>query len=799
MQTRSLAKFNVFWSLVVTVLFAAHPAKSQQLIAWPVGEVNPMRMIMPGFPIRPLPPRPILPPTPHPMPMPQPIAIPPQTTPITLSGYQVEGKIDDQAADLTYRITFHNPTGSRLEGVLIVPIPADTVLSGFSMTVGGKNMKGELLESGQASTIYENIVRQLRDPGLLELVGERMFRARVFPIEPNSDVEVRLNLTQVLHKSGDLVSLTVPLRSAQMIQGASGRGRISLDLNTSKPLRTLYSPNSAVAITKESDTKAKITYEPASAATAEDLSLFYSIAQDPLAAGLLTFKEEGEDGYFMLSLSPKTQVDEKVVTPKDVVFIVDRSGSMEDDGKIEQARAALTYCLKRLSARDRFGIVDFATDTNSFEDKLVAATPENKARALRYVERIEAAGGTNIEGGLQQGLKLLSREEGRVPMVFFMTDGLPTVGQTDINALLTTAAQSNTALRSRLFTFGVGSDVNTLFLDKLADENRGAHDYVAHGENIENKVSTLYQKIAKPALTDVKIDWQGVDAISVYPRPITDLFYGGELTLMGRYKGHGKGSLVVTGRAGGKEARFEFPVELPASAGRDAFLPRLWANMKVAHELDAIRLSGGNAPPEVVDEIVKLAKRYGIVTPYTSYLITEEGMNLQNAHGQQVRMLREMANEAQNSGFTGGGAASFRAQKASGFLTAMSAAPAASASLDSAASRGSSLSAVRGGGFEAMKKAEVQVRQDFKDEGRTVTDTRSVAGKTFYRRGSSWIDGEYELADKSSMTVTKVQYLSAEYFELVSAHPGLGRYLAVGSDLTVVFEGKAYQIVPGAP
>lgn len=777
----SPTKFNIFWSLVLTASLGG-AAHAQQLIAWPMGETNALRMIMPGFPIRPLPPRP-LPPMPHP------VIIPPDTTPVSLSGYSVEGKIDDQAADLTYNITFHNPSGSRLEGVLIVPIPADTVLSGFSMTVGGKKMNAELLESGQASTIYENIVRQLRDPALLELVGERMFRARVFPIEPNGDVEVRLSVTQVLHKSGELFNLTVPLKSAQMIQGSSGKGAIKLELNTLKPIRTLYSPNPGVNVVRQGENKATITYEPASAAEAQDLSLFYSTRQDPLAAGLLTFKETGEDGYFMLSLSPKTRVDEHAVTPKDIVFIVDRSGSMDENGKIEQARKALIYCLKRLSAEDRFGIVDFATDTNEFEEHLVAATPENKARALRYVGNIEAAGGTNIDGALTEGMKLLHNEEGRVPMVFFMTDGLPTTGETDIPTILKDAAGKNASLHARVFTFGLGSDVNTLFLDKLAETNRGAHDYVAPAEDIENKVSTLYQKVSKPALTDVHLEWQGVDVVSVYPRPVNDLFYGGELTLMGRYKAGGKGTLVVTGRSGGKPARFEFPIELPNEAPQHAFLPRLWANLKVAHELDAIRLSG-NADPEVVTEIVRLAKRYGIVTPYTSYLITEEGADLRNAHGAAVSALRGMAMDAASSGFTGGAATAGAAQKASAFFGAAAAPQMAMGSL-------SAVSAVRGGsGLDAFQQADMETRQELRAQGKTVTETRSVADKTFYLRSGHWIDGEYELAsDKTSLPRTSLKYLSPAYFELLNKHPELGRYLAVGSAMTVVYQGQVYEIV----
>ncbi len=765
MANRRSLKFNVVWAIVVAAVMNAGQARSQQLIAWPIGQPSPLRFILPGMPVHPLP-----------RPFPRPPAPQPET-PITLSDYQVEGSIDDQAADLTYRIVFHNPTASRAEGVLIVPIPADTALSNFSMTVGGKTMKGELLEAGQAATIYEDIVRQLRDPGLLELVGERMLRARVFPIEPNSDVEVRLQLAQTLHKSGELTSLTVPLKSARMTQGASGRGSIRLTLSASQPLRALYSPNPAVAITKDGDAKARIVYEPASAAAAEDLNLYYSVARDPLSASLLTFKEEGEDGYFMLSLSPRARVDEKSVAPKDVVFVVDRSGSMQEDGKIDQAKGALAYCLKRLGARDRFAVVDFATDASSFESRLVPATPGNVSRALRYVERIEASGGTNVEAGLDEGLKMLRRDEGRVPLVFFITDGVPTVGRTDVGSLLASARQANASLGARVFTFGVGADVNTLLLDKLAEENRGAHDYVARGEDIENKVSTAYQKIAKPALTDVTVEWRNVDAVQVYPRPVTDLFYGTELTLMGRFKGRGTGSLIVAGRSGGRLARFEFPVAFPESAARASFLPRLWANMKVAHELDAIRLSGGAAPPEVVDEIVRLAKRYGIVTPYTSYLITEEGMDLRNAHGAAVRSFRQMASEARNSGFGGGAPAAARAQGASSFLSAMRV-PAMAMSAPAAAS------------------AETAARAEAKARNENVAETLTLAGKTFYRRGSSWIDGEYELAEKDALPLTTVAYLSPDYFALIAAHPGISRYFAVGSEMIVVFNRKAYKVVP---
>ncbi|HVE12313.1 MAG TPA: VIT domain-containing protein [Elusimicrobiota bacterium] len=769
MNTRTLSAALLALALVA-------PARAQQLVAWPIGQPNPgWRWILPGMPTRPLPmPHPM----PHPLPGPRPGPMPTES-PVTLSGYHVEGNVTDGAAELNYRIVFHNPTPNRMEGVLLVPLPANASVSGFKMTVAGKTANAELLESGQASTIYENIVRQLRDPGLLELVGERLLRARVFPIEPNADIEVRLAIAQTLEKSGNLYSLSVPMRSARM-SGAAKSGQASAELNlvASRPIRTIYSPNAEAKITRSGDTQAKLRFEGGATDDA-DLRMFFSLQQSPLAAGLLTFKESGEDGYFLLSLSPKPKAAEGEVQPKDIVFVLDRSGSMDEDQKMTQAKKALSYCIGKLSPGDRFGIVDFASDSSEFESALVNGTDDNKARALRYVKKIESAGGTNIEAGLQDGLKLLSgSREGRTAMLFFLTDGVPTVGQTQIDALLKQAQDGNHGVSARVFSFGVGDDVNTLLLDKLAEMNRGAHDYVGKGEDLENKVSSLYQKVSQPALTDVKVEWQGLETEQVYPRPVTDVFYGGELVLMGRYSKPGSGRLIVTGKAAGKPMRFEYPVTLAADSSKNDFLPRLWANLKVAHELDAVRLSG-RADPEVVASIVKLAKKYGIVTPYTSFLIAEEGVR--NAHGVAMDNLRAMNMDARGSGFDGNFETFSRARKASRMLQEM---------------RGAGESA---GGMAApaamtsmMKRAEYDVREDMKAKGVVAVEKKALGGKAFYFRGGSWTDGE---CDASCDSAKEIRYLSEEYFDLLGREPDLRRYFSLGARVTVLWKGTVYRIV----
>jgi Ca-activated chloride channel homolog len=768
---------------VLAVGLTAASASAQQLLAWPLGTAPGVwRTFLPHEPL-PFPqPRPNLPARPMPMP-----AFPVDAVPVAMSGYRVEGTVTDTVAELTYRITFHNPTDRRLEGMLMVPIPAETALSGFSMTVGGKETKGELLESAQAASIYEGIVRQQRDPGLLELVGERMFRARVFPIEPRGDVVATLKLTQTLPQSGGLVSLRVPMRSARFTAAEGGRASARIALKTTDPMRSLFSPNSEVRVERRGEREAVVTYEEGSAGP-QDLALMYSLKRDPLAASVLAYHEAGEDGAFMLNLSPKVEDAAAKAAPKDIVFVLDRSGSMADDGKIDQAKKALQYCVSRLGPDDRFGIVDFATDWNALDERLLPADAANKAHAQRYIGGLEAGGGTNIESALTEGLKLLASHDGRVPMIFFLTDGVPTEGQTDVNALLAHIGAENAAVKARLFNFGVGSDVNTLLLDKLAESGRGARDYVAPGEDIEAKVSGLYQKVARPALTDVHLEWRGVETNNVYPRPVPDLFHGSELTLYGRYKDGGRGTLVVTGKSGGHDVRFEYPVELPKTEARNAFLPRLWAGQKIAHELDALRLSNRPADAEAVAGILKLAKKYGIVTPYTSFLVTEEGADRRVAEDLGRRRFEALSRNAATSGFGGGPGSAASAQFDSLQLKAMSA----------------SVSSVRGAGGAfapaaaapaALDAMDKKARADLKEEGRASVRTRTVGDKTFYKRGKVWIDADAETEAAEGAKTATVKARSPEYFELLAKAPELARWFALGDDVTVFWRGTVCKVV----
>ena len=749
----------VGWALLSAL--AAVPAQAQQLIAWPIGRPAPVFVPRPS-------PRPMPMPMPRPLPMPEPR---PDVLSLPLGTQMLEGQVRTQVAQLWLETTFRNQTPQRLEGEIFLPIPADVVIDKMEMRVGEKVMKAELLDAKQARDTYENIVRQMRDPALLELQSERLVRARVFPIEPRSSVTLRFSYTQILPQAGGLYSLRLPLSRADR---GEVQQSVRVKIESETPIRLLYSPTHTVDVQREGDKKARIEYKAGGAGG--EMVVLYSLQQGRLASSVLSYREAGEDGTFMLSLSPKLRSSGEV-TPKDILFILDRSGSMEDDNKIVQARKALKSCIGRLSANDRFGIVDFATGVEYFSPALVSADDANKEKAKAYVDKIEASGGTNLQGAIDEAVKLLGHDKSseRIPMLFLLTDGLPTVGETQNDALLRLVRERNSALKARVFCLGIGKDVNSLFLDKLAEGQHGSRDYVLPGEDIEVKLGQMTDRIAKPALSNVQMQWSGVEVTQVYPKDITDIYYGDPVVLLGRYSKEGSGKMILTGVSAGRQVRLEVPVELPMTRTDDPYLPRLWAYKKVAHLLDDIRLGGQNA--EVVDEITRLAKRYGIVTPYTSLLIAEDGDMARLRHPQAMpEALSAMQADA-------AGAPQASVVRGQAFSRALRAA------------KSGSVASLRGsiGGGAGMGEAAMEQAAGIGSPSATKTEMRQIGSKTFYKRGGSWVDGAFE--SEKSLSAEEIAFLSPRYFELLQEHPEIRGWLSLGKNVTFVLRGKAYRVV----
>ncbi|MGE5532619.1 MAG: VIT domain-containing protein, partial [Bacteroidota bacterium] len=551
----------------------------------------------------------------------------------------VETTINDQVARTTVTTTLHNPHDRQVEGTFLFPLPPNASVSSFSYWMGDKEMKGEVLDREKARKVYEDIVRTMRDPALLEYDGAGVFKASIFPIPGGGDAKTKLEFTQVLKAENGLVRYTHAVKLGRSNPNV-GKLIVNVNIRSQVPIKSVYSPTHKIDVVRKGDTSVSAGLELDDTDFNQDFDLYYTLADRDFGLNILTHRPEGENGYFMMLLAPKQDWGTGEIENKDVIFAVDTSGSMMGN-KIEQAKKAFEYCLGALRPGDRFGLITFSTETRHFEDKLLPASADNVKRAKEFVGKLEAAGSTALNDALVEAAELVGKRGDRPAMVIFLTDGMPTAGETDNEKIIKNVAKANHSQSddnadqrlARLFIFGVGDDVNTHLLDKLADGNGGATNYVRPSQDIEEAVSSLYAKMSHPVLSDVKVKIANVQAHAIYPNKLPDLFVGNQVVLVGRYDGSGGSAITLTGMAGGKEKTYTYESTFPKEAAGNAFLARVWATRRIGYLLDQIRLNGEN--DEAKKEVVTLALKFGIVTPYTSALVQEDKVVASNAPAQQ--------------------------------------------------------------------------------------------------------------------------------------------------------------------
>ncbi len=564
--------------------------------------------------------------TAHGMLIPEDKALPP----LAMLNHKVTIGIEDQVAQTKVEQTFRNNTDRDLEATYMFPVPKGASVNKFSMWVNGQEVKGELVPADKAREIYTSVVRQTHDPALLEYIGNELLQMRVFPIPRKGDQKVALTYTSVASKDQDLVEYVYPLKTDGKSTATLQEFSISATIKSQHGVQSVYSPTHSITQKRSNDKEVLVTFDRNQGLLDKDFELYYSLGQKDV--GLTTVMHRpmsSENGFFMLLVSPRVEIPEDQIIPRDVVLVLDTSGSMRGV-KLEQAKRALKYCLTNLSPRDRFAVTHFATTINMYKDGLLEAKKEQIEQAAKWVEKLEATGGTAINDALLQALDLRSKDEGRVFNVVFFTDGEPTVGEVRPEKILANVAAKNSA-NTRIFTFGVGygsgprDRLNASLLDGLADQSRGFSTFVRPEEDIEAKVSGMYSKISNPVLANLKLSvTNGMNISEVYPPQLPDLFHGGQLVVLGRFNGTGPGAVKLTGTIGKETKEFAFDTTFPQTTGDDrAFVEHLWARRKVGYLLDQIR--GHGETKELVDEIVMLAKKYGITTPYTSFLIVPDG------------------------------------------------------------------------------------------------------------------------------------------------------------------------------
>jgi len=683
--------------------------------------------------------------------------------------HRVHLEITDQVLNCSVDQVFHNETNSELEGIYLFPAPAGATITKFSMEVDGKPTEGRLLSKDEARSIYEGIVRKRKDPALLEYVDRTTFRARVFPIPPNGDKRIQMSYAQLLTVDNGLCEVVYPLDTERFSSKPIDEVTVVADIRPGAPLATVYSPSHELEIDKKADDHFVASFEQTKVVPDTDFRLFYTLADQEFGLKVLTHRPKaGEDGYFLLMASPRRSAEVEERTPKDVVFVLDTSGSMKADGKIDQAKGALKFCLESLRADDRFGIVAFSTAVNALGGSL-SSVEESRSGGLEFVDDLAARGGTNLGQALEAALSAFD-DPGRPQIVVLLSDGMPTVGLTRAEEILKLASEKRKQ-RTRLFAFGVGHDVDVPFLDQLTEQNGGTSDYVRPKEDIEVKVSTFFGKLSNPVLTNLSLDFGRVTAHDYYPQVFPDLFQGGELLVLGRYRGSGDLKLRLLGEYGGAPREFEYPVSFPEQTDAADFVPRLWAARKIGFLLDEIRL---NQPgrQELVDEVVQLSREFGIMTEYTSFLVEEP---------------------------TGGPAPVPGMAAAGGMLGGM----AGRAATDEAASRLDRAKEARMGGYAISQRqnalnlrAQAQAPRnewiDAEGQVQQIQGVRYVAGRAFYNRSGVWVDARY----RPEQRLTNVQALSEAQFQLGRAMPALNQYFSIGDRVLVEVNGQAVMLGP---
>lgn len=719
--------------------------------------------------------------------------------PLEITYHHVNVKIDGQIATTSVDQDFYNPNPQRLEGTYLFPIPKSAQIDKFTMEIGGKQVEAELLSADKARRIYEDIVRQLKDPALLEYAGRDVFKVRVFPIEPNSHKRITLSYSQVLPSDAGLVSYVYPLNTEKFSAKPIPNVSVKVELESKRSLKTIYSPSHAVEIKRHGPNQATIGYEASNVQPDTDFALYFAPEQDEVGLNLLTYKTSSEDGYFLLLASPGMDAKDKQVVLKDVIFVLDTSGSMAGK-KIQQARKALEFCVDNLNDGDHFELVRFSTEVEPLFDHLVDASPANRTKAQDFIKDLRANGSTAIDDALRKALSMRPTDSTRPFVIIFLTDGMPTIGVTDESQILANVKQNDLG-RTRIFCFGIGTDVNTHLLDKLTEQSRGYSQYVLPDEDLEVKLSSFFAKIKEPVLANPTLKFTGdIRATKLYPSSLPDLFKGEQLVLAGRYSGHGNSAVTIEGTVNGAIRKYSYDVTFPEESSDHEFIPRLWATRRVGNLLDEIRLHGENA--ELRDEVTELARKYGIVTPYTAYLIVEDearrgvAVNLRSLQKMDKDMLvrQEAAKSWQDLNAATDGTRAIAGAQLNDSLKNAAAAPVAASSFSGPGESAGSVFARKSLGLSsttspAAQPPATQAREKLVQYSQ---QTRFINGRNFFQNGTQWTDSEVQ--KQQSAKHTRIQFNSPDYFAFAAKNTQALSWLALGQNIQFVLNGVVYEI-----
>jgi Ca-activated chloride channel family protein len=516
---------------------------------------------------------------------------------VPIAEERLEVTIDGQEASTKLLQVYRNESRARIEGQYHLRPGLGSHVDGFAYWNGETKIVGEVFERETAREVYNRVTTRRRDPGLLEADGEGAFSFKVFPVEPNEKKRVEVRWKQWLERRGQSVHYVAPItrRDAEIVISLLGPAT-----NIRSATHRLHSEKIAGGVRLRAD----------AGTSAGQIDLAWDVDEPAWTPDVYVHAGGEHEGYFALSLATPKQTG--TPSPKDVTIVIDRSGSMEGD-PIQHADAAAAEMIKLLGDDDRVNVIAFSDEVDPLFRTPQPVT-ETRGRAIAFAHGLHAGGGTDIALALSTAINSQDRREGRPRIIVFMTDG-----QSDVDKAMR-AAQTDTG-DVRLFTLGLGKDVNRPLLQRLAATKRGSFAYIADALAIEPEVRHLAEHIARPVLVDVSVDVEGPQPIRMYPRSLPDLFSEDELVVTGRLRGTGPAKFVIKGRLAGKPVTFTRTVDL-AKAPPRPWVGSLWAQSRVEHLLEELSLDVGK--DELKAELIELALAYNFVTPYTAFLAIPE-------------------------------------------------------------------------------------------------------------------------------------------------------------------------------
>jgi len=707
-----------------------------------------------------------------------------QAQAIQISDVSADVRILQQVATTTLEIGLANPGDRQQEAEMLVPVPDGAVVRSFTFAGSASEQTAKLLPKNEARTLYRSIVNKLRDPGLLEFAGYNLVRSSVFPVPAQGKQRVRLVYEQVLAADGNRVDYVLP--RSESFEATATPWKITVQVRSKTPLATVYSPSHQIGVERSAPEQALVKVEGGAKLEPGPFRLSYLTEGNGLTGSLLAYPDARVGGGYFLLLAgvPPGAQAARAAIKREVTLVLDRSGSMAGE-KIEQVRAAALQVVEGLNEGEAFNIIDYSDSIAKFAEHPVIKNNDNISRARVYLKALSSNGGTNIHDALVEALRQ-PPTPGMLPLIIFLTDGLPTVGQTRETTIRNAVIATNKHQR-RIFSFGVGFDVNAPLLTSIANETRAAATFVFPSENVEAKVSQVFRRLSGPVLADPQLatlDRSGgvtTQAVrELMPAQLNDVFEGDQIVLLGQYQNEDPLNFRISGNYLSQPRAFDFKFDLSGATTRNAFVPRLWASRKIAKLIEEITKAGAestaNRDPrsmpvvpanslttdpkmkELVDEIIRLSTEYGILTEYTSFLATEgtdfsatetvrvtAGQALY-ANAQQTRTGMGGVTQAMNSG---AGLVQSGANRSNNFLN------------------------------QNMQRVEI-------------TNVQQITDRTFFRRNNRWVDASALPREKEVKPDRTIEFGTDEFYQLVDRLVAEGRQgiLALSGEMLLLIDGK---------